>query len=89
MESEKIKSAQSSDKKNWIKPDVEIISVESGNTPFGAEGHNTTMFSGNLSQVVFSPYWNVPPSIVKKEILPGIARNKNYLEEIIVLFMNE
>jgi len=47
----------------------------------GAEGHNTTMFSGNLSQVVFSPYWNVPPSIVKKEILPSIKRDKNYLKK--------
>jgi L,D-transpeptidase YcbB len=47
----------------------------------GAEGHNTTMFSGDLSQVVFSPYWNVPPSIVKKEILPGIKRDKNYLKK--------
>ncbi len=47
----------------------------------GAEGHNTTMFSGNLNQIVFSPYWNVPPSIVKKEVLPGIKRNKNYLKE--------
>ena len=47
----------------------------------GAEGHNTTMFSGNLNQVVFSPYWNVPASIVKKEVLPGMKRNKNYLKE--------
>jgi murein L,D-transpeptidase YcbB/YkuD len=47
----------------------------------GAEGHNTTMFSGRINQVVFSPYWDVPPSIVKKEILPGIERNKNYLEK--------
>jgi murein L,D-transpeptidase YcbB/YkuD len=46
----------------------------------GKEGHNTTIFSGNLNQIVFSPYWNVPPSIVKKEILPAIAKNPNYLE---------
>ncbi|MCD6013748.1 MAG: hypothetical protein K0Q79_3610 [Flavipsychrobacter sp.] len=45
----------------------------------GAEGHKTTLFSGNLNQVVFSPYWNVPPSIVRKEILPAIERNSNYL----------
>jgi murein L,D-transpeptidase YcbB/YkuD len=45
----------------------------------GKEGHNTMMFTGNLSQVVFSPYWNVPPSIVKKEILPAMDRNPNYL----------
>jgi murein L,D-transpeptidase YcbB/YkuD len=45
----------------------------------GAEGHNTTMFSGKINQVVFSPYWDVPPSIVKKEVLPGLKRNKDYL----------
>lgn len=62
--------------------------VDSGNNVLfpmavvvGAEGHNTTMFSGNLSEVVFSPYWNIPPSIVKKEILPAMERNKHYLAE--------
>ena len=45
----------------------------------GKEGHNTMMFTGKLSQIVFSPYWNVPPSIVKKEILPKMQRNSNYL----------
>ena len=45
----------------------------------GKEGHNTTMFSGDLNQVVFSPYWNVPPSIVQKEILPKLASNPGYL----------
>lgn len=45
----------------------------------GKEGHNTTMFSGDLNQIVFSPYWNVPESIVKKEILPAMAKNPNYL----------
>jgi len=45
----------------------------------GKEGHNTMMFTGKLSTIVFSPYWNVPPSIVKKEILPAMARNPNYL----------
>src|SRR5436190_6323630 len=45
----------------------------------GKEGHNTMMFNGDLNQVVFSPYWNVPPSIVAKEILPAIEKNPNYL----------
>ena len=45
----------------------------------GKEGHNTMMFNGDLNQVVFSPYWNVPESIVKNEILPAIERNPNYL----------
>jgi murein L,D-transpeptidase YcbB/YkuD len=46
----------------------------------GKEGHNTTTFTGDLNQVVFSPYWNVPESIVEKEILPAMARNASYLE---------
>jgi len=45
----------------------------------GKEGHNTMMFNGDLNQVVFSPYWNVPPSIVRNEILPAMDRNGNYL----------
>lgn len=49
------------------------------NVVVGKEGHNTVSFSGNLSTIVFSPYWNVPFSIVKKEILPKMASNPNYL----------
>lgn len=45
----------------------------------GKEGHNTMMFTGNLNQIVFSPYWNLPPSIVKNEILPLMANNPGYL----------
>ena len=45
----------------------------------GKEGHNTMMFNGDLNQVVFSPHWNVPPSIVRNEILPAMNRNSNYL----------
>jgi murein L,D-transpeptidase YcbB/YkuD len=51
------------------------------NVVVGKEGHNTMMFTGKLSTIVFSPYWNVPPSIVKKEILPHMASNPNYLEQ--------
>lgn len=49
------------------------------NVVVGKEGHNTMMFSGDLNQIVFSPYWNVPPSIVKNEILPELAINPGYL----------
>jgi L,D-transpeptidase YcbB len=49
------------------------------NVVVGKEGHNTMMFNGDLNQVVFSPYWNVPPSIVRKEILPKLASNPGYL----------
>lgn len=47
----------------------------------GREGQHTTMFSGELNQVVFNPYWHVPRSIVRKDILPELQKNSNYLEE--------
>jgi len=47
----------------------------------GKDGHNTTLFSDMMTTIVFSPYWNVPPSIVKKEIVPGMDSDQNYLEE--------
>ena len=51
------------------------------NVVVGKEGHNTTIFTGNLNQIVFSPYWNVPYDIVEKEILPAIEKNPNYLAD--------
>lgn len=50
------------------------------NVVVGKEGNSTVMFTDDLNQIVFSPYWNVPASIVREEILPGIARDPNYLE---------
>ncbi|HRO69706.1 MAG TPA: L,D-transpeptidase family protein [Chitinophagaceae bacterium] len=47
----------------------------------GKGGHDTRIFTGNLNQVVFSPYWNVPESIVEKEILPAIEKDPDYLEK--------
>jgi hypothetical protein len=46
----------------------------------GREGTNTMMFTGNMNNVVFSPYWNLPTSIIKKEVIPGMARNGNYIK---------
>ncbi|TMI85346.1 MAG: hypothetical protein E6H10_03470 [Bacteroidetes bacterium] len=45
----------------------------------GKEGHNTMMFNGDLNQVVFCPYWNVPSSIVTHEILPAMEKHPDYL----------
>ena len=46
----------------------------------GKQGSNTMMFYGDLNQIVFSPYWNVPESIVKNELMPAIRKNSNYLK---------
>jgi murein L,D-transpeptidase YcbB/YkuD len=49
------------------------------NVVVGKVANNTVIFTGNLKYVVFSPYWNVPTSILVKEVQPAIRRNKNYL----------
>lgn len=37
--------------------------------------HDTPMFVRTMRYVVFRPYWNVPPSIIKKELVPHIQRS--------------
>lgn len=49
------------------------------NIVVGKAANRTVIFSDSLRYIVFSPYWNVPNSIVEKEILPAMARNSNYL----------
>ena len=67
-------------------PEYKMYVYDSGRLQFdmnvvvGSSATGTVIFTGNLKYIVFSPYWNVPASIVTKEILPGIARNPNYLE---------
>jgi len=39
----------------------------------------TPVFSREMTYVVFRPYWNVPPSIVRGEIVPAIVRNRDYI----------
>ncbi len=51
------------------------------NVVVGNTMNKTVIFSGLMSYIVFSPYWNVPKSIIDKEILPGIKKNKNYLSK--------
>ena len=47
----------------------------------GTESNKTVAFNDEMKQIVFSPYWNVPPGIVQKEILPSTRKNRNYLRQ--------
>ncbi len=49
------------------------------NIVVGKQGTSSVIFTNMLKYIVFSPYWNVPYSISKNEILPAMNRNKNYL----------
>lgn len=66
-------------------PEYKMHVYDSGRLAFdmnvivGSAINSTVIFNGNLKYVVFSPYWNVPESIVKKEIMPAMAKDKNYI----------
>jgi len=45
----------------------------------GQTVHQTTIFYGEVKYVVFSPYWNIPPGILRNEIIPGMKKNSNYI----------
>jgi len=44
-----------------------------------AYGHQTPVFANAIKSVVFRPYWNVPISIVRAELIPHIEKNPSYL----------
>ncbi|MFC6998009.1 L,D-transpeptidase family protein [Rufibacter roseus] len=45
----------------------------------GKTMHATPIFSHQIQYLMFSPYWNVPNSIVEEEIAPKLQRNRNWL----------
>jgi murein L,D-transpeptidase YcbB/YkuD len=57
------------------------VSLYDANVVVGKAGTQTLVFKDSISSVVLNPYWNIPSSIIYKEILPKIFRNKNYLVE--------
>lgn len=66
-------------------PEYKMYIYENGkktlemNVVVGTEKTQTATFSDELTHIVFSPYWNVPSSIVRNEILPKMRRNRRYL----------
>lgn len=42
-------------------------------------GHDTPVFSEMMEYVVFRPYWDVPYSITRAEMIPHIVRDPDYL----------
>jgi murein L,D-transpeptidase YcbB/YkuD len=65
--------------------DFELKVVDEPKTVFdtrvvvGAPYHRTPVFSGDMTYVEINPYWNVPPSIARNELLPKIKADPGYL----------
>jgi murein L,D-transpeptidase YcbB/YkuD len=68
-------------------PDFKLLLYKNNKLNFsckvvlGKQSTGTVIFNANMEYVVFSPYWNIPNSIIKKEIIPSILKNENYLEQ--------
>jgi len=60
------------DEKNNIVLDMRVVVGKSLPT-------QTPVFSRDMTYVVLRPYWNVPPSILRSEIVRNIQRDRNYI----------
>jgi murein L,D-transpeptidase YcbB/YkuD len=45
----------------------------------GQSAQQTPIFDSAIESIIFRPYWNVPRSILRKELLPLISRDFGYL----------
>ncbi|MEM1287237.1 MAG: L,D-transpeptidase family protein [Pseudomonadota bacterium] len=48
-------------------------------TVVGTNKNRTVVFSDEMEYLAVNPYWNVPSSIMRKELLPRIVQNPGYL----------
>jgi murein L,D-transpeptidase YcbB/YkuD len=66
-------------------PDYKLILVKDNDTMrthkvvVGRDKRPTPVLSSRLSNVILSPTWTVPPTILKEDMIPSIVRNRNYL----------
>jgi murein L,D-transpeptidase YcbB/YkuD len=68
-------------------PDFRLYYKENGRDALtmrvivGDKKHHTPIFSNKISFIVLNPYWLIPDNIVKKEFIPRILKNPNYLAQ--------
>jgi len=46
----------------------------------GKPQNPTPVFSDSMKHLIVNPYWNVPASIIKKEMMPGYAKDPSYFQ---------
>jgi murein L,D-transpeptidase YcbB/YkuD len=47
----------------------------------GDTEHPTPVFSDTLTYFTLNPYWKLPPGIIKKEVVPAMVKNPNYIKQ--------
>jgi murein L,D-transpeptidase YcbB/YkuD len=48
----------------------------------GKPDTQTPIFNDTMTYIVFAPYWNVPADIAKKETLPSVVRDPEFLNRM-------
>ena len=51
---------------------MRVVTGTAGETP-------TPVFANEMTHLVFSPYWNIPPGIAREEVAPAAWHNRSYL----------
>lgn len=59
---------------------AKVLHVLPMNVIVGKANQRTPLFNKDMVRVEFSPYWNVPPSITRKEMLPRLQRDPDYVQ---------
>lgn len=60
----------------WVQRDGELIFTT--RTVVGQNRHRTAIFSDEMEYMAVNPYWNVPSSIARNEILPRLLQDPGY-----------
>lgn len=47
----------------------------------GKKGHETPIFYNRIRSIVLNPYWRIPTSIIRYEMIPKLKKNKHYLNK--------
>ncbi|HXS36621.1 MAG TPA: L,D-transpeptidase family protein [Flavipsychrobacter sp.] len=47
----------------------------------GKVSRQTPSLSADMANIIINPSWGVPPTILKKDVLPGLAKSKKYLHK--------
>ncbi|OQM77544.1 L,D-transpeptidase family protein [Manganibacter manganicus] len=68
-------------------PAAEIEAVENGRVVsrhtavVGKIDRQTPIVNSKINEIIVNPYWNAPVSIVRKDIIPLMRKNPNYLKD--------
>ena len=66
--------------------DFELTRVRNGEVEdsrkvmVGTQSRKTPVFSDKIKYVVLNPTWTIPPTIRKRDVIPGMRKNSNYLK---------